>query len=968
MNVPSLPFGSVQWRYAMTFVCVFLAARLPSLAAQATIEEVVCRDDYTIIQRAGSNELISPRPIKLSRQLSSKVEFTVNNTWTAVTLDSLFVSYENAASQAGSTCAEKTNVGAGLGMESTITAACTKSDTAIVRLYARDTTFSSTSAVVPSCCQSGGSTNNTLEYVVVLNCKPSCSNPVPVIVPSPPNTILSCPQAGEPLRTLSFSGGNATRFEITKAPGGLLCTLVEASVGYNGQQLSIQGELKPIGRSYNGHNWESYANDVYSTMPFDCTQGGSTCRVQLATPQQGRAYLLKSYGNTTLTARNTNARFLEKGTFGPTSTELDTFISPIDWVRKQLSDQLPVTSHRGFFREHMTQWHTETSYHSLLHAGPCKVGARYRKYAILHTDAWRHLTLKTSPVNSTNLVLSVDGQVRTVAPGPAYCGDWDGVNLNQPILNDKEYEICENPLEGVNGKVKLYAYGDCGCELYLGGVYGNPEVQFESTVSTMINLTGRATPVLQGRITFSNRPFELIQVAADLPNTTASCPSKESEPGAPEVVKVGFTTSSTGKQEYWVHTTSFQLENNDVHTPLLDGGKVAMNKTVKAPAERMRSKCYNAPRTFLNEDYCVMSDDACHTDEGPDVSINLNFTSLELMYNATGGAAGVETKYVYAIDRLRIDDVSLTYIQLPCTPGARSRWVKVSNCTNGQLWQSSTQAVFLQLITNSPDRHNPYLRDVYFPITGTACHASDMNKFGFKIEIDVTGGKVCYENQHPDNLQVYDFTYWTIHHPGNFNENKIKKFADVNKTWVLTYPGWKDMHRWHLNMNKFGNLGKLGDNTTLKGLPPALLREDIARAFGSDSQTVAAAGSVMVCGSPYEVATKHTAESGPLYKGGFDMETTYNDTSWGLSEQRRSIWIHIALNAPDQLRQRVAFALSQILVVSPGSIESGERTESFLTFYDIFVRHAFGNYFDILKEVTFSPLMGTCFGVWNTFF
>ena len=29
----------------------------------------------------------------------------------------------------------------------------------------------------------------------------------------------------------------------------------------------------------------------------------------------------------------------------------------------------------------------------------------------------------------------------------------------------------------------------------------------------------------------------------------------------------------------------------------------------------------------------------------------------------------------------------------------------------------------------------------------------------------------------------------------------------------------------------------------------------------------------------------------------------------------------------------------------------------FLHYYDIFVRNAFGNYFDILKEVSYSPMM-----------
>ena len=50
-------------------------------------------------------------------------------------------------------------------------------------------------------------------------------------------------------------------------------------------------------------------------------------------------------------------------------------------------------------------------------------------------------------------------------------------------------------------------------------------------------------------------------------------------------------------------------------------------------------------------------------------------------------------------------------------------------------------------------------------------------------------------------------------------------------------------------------------------------------------------------------------------------------------------------------------ALSQLLVISPSSIVSPFQTESFLTYYDIFVRNAFGNYYDILKEVSYSPMM-----------
>ena len=66
----------------------------------------------------------------------------------------------------------------------------------------------------------------------------------------------------------------------------------------------------------------------------------------------------------------------------------------------------------------------------------------------------------------------------------------------------------------------------------------------------------------------------------------------------------------------------------------------------------------------------------------------------------------------------------------------------------------------------------------------------------------------------------------------------------------------------------------------------------------------------------------------------------------------------LALNATDQFRQRVAWALAQILVVVKSAIGSEyAKTEWFLSYYDIFVRNAFGNYRDILREVSYSSLM-----------
>ena len=58
----------------------------------------------------------------------------------------------------------------------------------------------------------------------------------------------------------------------------------------------------------------------------------------------------------------------------------------------------------------------------------------------------------------------------------------------------------------------------------------------------------------------------------------------------------------------------------------------------------------------------------------------------------------------------------------------------------------------------------------------------------------------------------------------------------------------------------------------------------------------------------------------------------------------------------DVLRQRVALTLSEILVVSRNS-GFGENAYAFSSYYDMLLDNTFGNYYDLLKAVTFHPAM-----------
>jgi uncharacterized protein (DUF1800 family) len=74
--------------------------------------------------------------------------------------------------------------------------------------------------------------------------------------------------------------------------------------------------------------------------------------------------------------------------------------------------------------------------------------------------------------------------------------------------------------------------------------------------------------------------------------------------------------------------------------------------------------------------------------------------------------------------------------------------------------------------------------------------------------------------------------------------------------------------------------------------------------------------------------------------------------------QTMQAWWTYAISAPDQLRQRVAFALSEHFVVSVNAAGLGENGEGMSAYMDVLVRDAFGNFRQLLEDVTLNPAMG----------
>lgn len=64
-------------------------------------------------------------------------------------------------------------------------------------------------------------------------------------------------------------------------------------------------------------------------------------------------------------------------------------------------------------------------------------------------------------------------------------------------------------------------------------------------------------------------------------------------------------------------------------------------------------------------------------------------------------------------------------------------------------------------------------------------------------------------------------------------------------------------------------------------------------------------------------------------------EKVVTSSDWS-NQQKSTVWVETALSSSDQLRQRMAWALAQIVTVVPQNIDAFDRTETYTFYYDIF--------------------------------
>ncbi|MGH8285066.1 MAG: DUF1800 domain-containing protein, partial [Steroidobacteraceae bacterium] len=100
---------------------------------------------------------------------------------------------------------------------------------------------------------------------------------------------------------------------------------------------------------------------------------------------------------------------------------------------------------------------------------------------------------------------------------------------------------------------------------------------------------------------------------------------------------------------------------------------------------------------------------------------------------------------------------------------------------------------------------------------------------------------------------------------------------------------------------------------------------------------------------PASLELPHVQQAFSTYPPGADFTR--------LHEDRVDVWLRHALHAPDQLRQRVAFALSEIMVISQLSPLVAYPWGS-ASYYDLLAQNAFGSFRELMEDVTLHPAMG----------
>ncbi len=437
---------------------------------------------------------------------------------------------------------------------------------------------------------------------------------------------------------------------------------------------------------------------------------------------------------------------------------------------------------------------------------PCDQMSRWRKFSFVRNDVlwWAPRNLRVVGVGDGNIgpyTLYLDGNVRTVVND-----FWLNKNDTYSFDPDFEYHLCSVRGESSGGELWIRLEDGVCVQAE------NPRVDIsglENELAYVLDLSSVDDQLIPIDEEFTGGEEFLLPISLE----DGLCNSIPSVQDRGDEQIYGRLSDGT----WLLFDPRLDLDQNTPDSPLKDGGKA------KELASGGRTLCANAPRTFLNEDGCFLSSDACKASADTEVEVLLEDDTIRRLYNLTG-------RYVYGLKGLHVVDQYdggndfAWKLPHPCTDSLRSRWVRknLTNCNPSDIY-SGTNASLVELLSAETDS-NPYIRDIFFSSEAHFCNATDTDP-----DIEITFGNQCWKRVHSDYLSIYDMTYWVKRHPGGAYH--IQKWAENNGAFLIFPNGHPvnnhPMHRWHGNYHKFTYVGRYGDVMRIRDLPNDLRTEDV---------------------------------------------------------------------------------------------------------------------------------------------
>jgi uncharacterized protein (DUF1800 family) len=220
---------------------------------------------------------------------------------------------------------------------------------------------------------------------------------------------------------------------------------------------------------------------------------------------------------------------------------------------------------------------------------------------------------------------------------------------------------------------------------------------------------------------------------------------------------------------------------------------------------------------------------------------------------------------------------------------------------------------------------------VYTPSSRTLSGSPSWEELGksYAITITATDGTASTDNQFVLSVSESQSVTDAMAHRLLLQTTFGPVQSDIERVKSLGIRGWIDNQ---LNMNSAYSSTSDGWKTHLERTEEiALIAEPSTPWLESD-----------------QVFNKATSSS---TVADYQMATWWENVLGATAPERGQI-------GSDQLRQRVAYALSQLLVVSTSSPTLRARGESLAAYYDLLAKHAFGNYRELLGKIAISPAMG----------